>query len=462
MMLPSLRFVRLRLVLTTAVSFVFVNIAAAEEGMVAQVFGGSAGPHTLAIGDTISVQTLNLDGWLIAKIEKGYLNDDPFVTKYWKDYGPLITTREFNWAELLTEPLPPETTKKYGAPLEALRKKTLPENWQSTVREVRGDWNGFVRRKAGELRLVIDDVHFEKILPTTVHQDRGPSGDTIFYSSYKLERNAQNNATWQQLLRQFKFTRPVDLTLGLKLTNATWVYLPSTIEANRGDAEPLKIQLVSPLSFGAALGAIALALVLFAVLLPTDLLRDTDAALRPANKDKLLYPFSLARSQMAFWFFLVASAYLFIWLTTDRLDGINEQMLGLVGISAGTALGVAFISAGKGPCRTIKEEQDRAKDAKLTPAEQDAAQRRADRLIAQQERLKKYRPFMRLMDDWLTEDGAVSFHRFQMLAWTVILGSIFLIHVCANYAMPEFSGTTLALMGISSGTYLGFKLPDGR
>ena len=111
------------------------------------------------------------------------------------------------------------------------------------------------------MRLVIDDVYFEKILPTTVRPDRGPSGDTIFYSSYKLERNAQNNATWQQLLRQFKFTRPVDLTLGLKLTNGTWVYLPTTIEANRGDAESLKIQLVSPWSFGGALSVIAVALI---------------------------------------------------------------------------------------------------------------------------------------------------------------------------------------------------------
>lgn len=459
-MVASLRLLRLRLVLTTAVSFVFVSIATAEEGMVAQVFGGSAGPHTLAIGDTISVQTLNLDGWLIGKIEKGYLNDDPFVTKYWKDYGPLITTREFNWAELLTEPLPPETTKKYGAPLEALRKKTLPENWQSTVREVRGDWNGFVRRKAGELRLVIDDVYFEKILPTTVRPDRGPSGDTIFYSSYKLERNAQNNATWQQLLRQFKFTRPVDLTLGLKLTNGTWVYLPTTIEANRGDAESLKIQLVSPWSFGGALSVIAVALIFFAALVvPTDLLRDTGAPLRPAKQGSLRYPFSLARSQMAFWFFLVAAAYLFIWLTTDRLDGLNEQMLGLVGISAGTALGVAFISAGKGPCRTIAEEQARATDPNLTLADQEAASRRAQRLIAQRDRLQRYSPLMRLMDDWLTEDGSVSFHRFQMLAWTLVLGLIFFTHVCVSYAMPEFSGTTLALMGISSGTYLGFKLP---
>ena len=100
-------------------------------------------------------------------------------------------------------------------------------------------------------------------------------------------------------------------------------------------------------------------------------------------------------------------------------------MLGLVGISAGTALGVAFISAGKGPCRTIAEEQARATDPNLTLADQEAASRRAQRLIAQRDRLQRYSPLMRLMDDWLTEDGSVSFHRFQMLAWTLVLGLIF-------------------------------------
>src|SRR5438874_188573 len=90
----------------------------ADEGMVTQVLSrGNAGPHVAAIGDKIDVQTTNVDGWLIEEIEKGYLNDDPFIAKYWKDYGPLITTREFKWVELLLDPIPEEASKKYGAPL---------------------------------------------------------------------------------------------------------------------------------------------------------------------------------------------------------------------------------------------------------------------------------------------------------------------------------------------------------
>jgi len=31
-----------------------------------------------------------------------------------------------------------------------------------------------------------------------------------------------------------------------------------------------------------------------------------------------------------------------------------------------------------------------------------------------------------------------------------------------NLAMPEFSATLLGLMGISSGTYIGFKFPEQK
>jgi hypothetical protein len=59
--------------------------------------------------------------------------------------------------------------------------------------------------------------------------------------------------------------------------------------------------------------------------------------------------------------------------------------------------------------------------------------------------------------DLLRERNAVDFHRFQMMTGTVILGVIFIFGVFQQLAMPKFDATLLALMGISSGTYLGFK-----
>jgi hypothetical protein len=47
-----------------------------------------------------------------------------------------------------------------------------------------------------------------------------------------------------------------------------------------------------------------------------------------------------------------------------------------------------------------------------------------------------------------------------MLAWTAVLVSIFLNGVFRTLTMPPLNPTLLALMGISAGTYLGFKFPE--
>ena len=65
---------------------------------------------------------------------------------------------------------------------------------------------------------------------------------------------------------------------------------------------------------------------------------------------------------------------------------------------------------------------------------------------------------MRLFHDWLTDDDTYSFHRYQMLAWTVVLGVFFILRVTSRWDLPTFDGITLALLGITSGTYLGLKL----
>src|SRR5262249_3292899 len=62
--------------------------------------------------------------------------------------------------------------------------------------------------------------------------------------------------------------------------------------------------------------------------------------------------------------------------------------------------------------------------------------------------------------DLLTDSDGISFHRFQMLVWTIVLAFLFVIGVYQTLTMPTFSNTLLSLMGISSGTYLGFKIPE--
>ena len=43
---------------------------------------------------------------------------------------------------------------------------------------------------------------------------------------------------------------------------------------------------------------------------------------------------------------------------------------------------------------------------------------------------------------------------------TVVLGIVFVRSVYRDFSMPEFDPAILALMGVYSGTYVGFKFPE--
>ena len=66
-----------------------------------------------------------------------------------------------------------------------------------------------------------------------------------------------------------------------------------------------------------------------------------------------------------------------------------------------------------------------------------------------------------LLTDILSDANGISFHRFQMAAWTLVLGIIFISSVYYNLAMPVFDTTLMGLLGLSAGTYLGLKIPEG-
>jgi hypothetical protein len=130
--------------------------------------------------------------------------------------------------------------------------------------------------------------------------------------------------------------------------------------------------------------------------------------------------FSLGRTQMALWTFLVAGALMFIFMVTWNQNTITSGVLVLLGISAGTTL---LAAVAEGP-----------------PAPQ---------------------PTKGFFSDLLTDGTGPAVQRLQMLLFTVILAVIFVVKVINGLVMPEFDPTLLALMGISNGTYLGFKL-QGR
>jgi hypothetical protein len=228
----------------------------------------------------------------------------------------------------------------------------------------------------------------------------------------------------------------------------------------------------------------------------TNIIRDPAASRRPDGRR----PYSLARGQMAFWFFLVIASYFFLWIVSGDMDTLNASVLALLGISAVTALGSAFVDAAKPAppgssgnppivdvtrphsevlmelkqlqARTQQELEALQKARTLiSPSDKQALDDNEQQQNEVRERLANYRwqsayfgwPTWRgVLYDLLAENNQVSFYRFQIFVWTLILGIMFVLNVYNELAMPEFSATLLGLLGISAGTYVGFKLPETK
>jgi hypothetical protein len=265
----------------------------------------------------------------------------------------------------------------------------------------------------------------------------------------------------------------------------TWVVPKTDVESQ------FQMILIPTGRFTAGVAVIVGSLVLFLILAGrTDIIRDTTVALRPDG----LRPYSLARAQMAFWFFLVIGSFFFLWIITGDMDTLTDSVLALIGISAGTALGSAFIDAGKKPRTSLvgdqpidfgqprekvaeqyrarieeaKKKLDDLQAQKPTAADREANQRQQEALMEDIEALRwsrdyfEWPPWKGVMHDLLSEGGLISFHRFQIFVWTLVLGIIFIVSVYNELAMPQFSAALLGLLGISAGTYVGFKLPEPR
>ncbi len=133
--------------------------------------------------------------------------------------------------------------------------------------------------------------------------------------------------------------------------------------------------------------------------------------------------FSLARTQMAWWFAIIFAAFVFLWLVTGEMPTLSGQALALLGISSATTMASVGISADRTPA----------------PGETGV--------------------FFR---DLLSDANGITIQRFQMLVMTIALGLMFLIHVATRLTMPEFDASLLTLLGISAGTYVGLKIPEDQ
>lgn len=279
---------------------------------------------------------------------------------------------------------------------------------------------------------------------------------------FRLSRTTENTELWRNILRD-PFGEPKEkINLSVGISGEKPLLLAQGVNSQLSLEKTFW-------SWGSVLWLLVMLLLIFLLFrYASDMLRNGP----PIDGKK--QAFSLGRSQMAWWFILIIASYITIWLITGDRDTITSSLLVLMGISAGTALGSIAIDAGSD--QRAKEERDdlTAEKAKLqttkstveaTTTEGQAAQEAIDLRSKEIDQTvatitKPALTTGRWLTDVLTDNsGQVALHRFQVFAWTLVLGLIFLVSVMRDLTMPEFNATLLALMGISSGTYLGFKIP---
>lgn len=303
--------------------------------------------------------------------------------------------------------------------------------------------------------------------------------------SFHLRLLPENKHTWIDLLgAPTALRRPVTFSVGLENQ--------SPFDSVYDLANPAELTVISPWY-----GVIAVVVVVVTLIVFLWLARNTSIIREPGPKriGTKLRPYSLGRAQMAFWFLLIYSAYVAVWLVTGALDTITPSLLALMGISAATGLSEALIDSGKDTAsqgqlqdlvaekRILDQDISQAQaqvaqlDSKPSPTPEDLANRESlnSRLYKNRVRLSQIEQQTQtlgpvaendvsrgFLHDILSDGYGISFHRFQILAWTIVLGIMFLSSVYNGLTMPEFSASLLGLMGLSSGTYIGFKFPEQR
>lgn len=229
---------------------------------------------------------------------------------------------------------------------------------------------------------------------------------------FHLRHTPGSKKVWTDLFHEPVLRRPVAVSIGLE--NG------SPFDTVFDDGNPLIFTII-PKTWGVVSVAVILGTLMLFIYLArtTNIVRDRGP--RPATAK--YRPYNLGRVQMAFWFFLISISFVCLWLVTGDIDTFGPSHLALLGISGATAIGSDLAT------RIV---------VRTSPVE---ACGRASKGF---------------FSDLLSDASGYRFHRFQICAWTFVLGLIFGGTVYDDLVMPEFSNTLLLLAGISAGTYLGF------
>jgi hypothetical protein len=347
-------------------------------------------------------------------------------------------------------------------------------------------WASQPNHDVSKFIIQIDGIAFKSLMPSLVDDKT-----KLQFELKRIRENKKNKDAWTTILsrRPKQLTREVFVSLSQKEVKVT------------GEVKAVLI-VINKQWFWGFIIFFTIALAFFGyIAYNSDIIRETGP--QPTGKDKFgrkyKKPYSLARTQMSFWFFIVIMAYIFIWIVTRDLSNLTPSVLGLIGISTCTGLGAAIVDSSKRsnkqrPILLLKEDRKKCEIAviklqneikilnnaiAISPPPIDLDEKKAlintkqVELAAKQKEIEQINLGIKeiteatnppaskhFIYDILSDDDGLSFHRFQIFAWTIVLIFIFCSSVYNILIMPDFDATLLALMGISGGTYIGFKMPD--
>lgn len=253
---------------------------------------------------------------------------------------------------------------------------------------------------------------FSQLSNEDVRNNKIPTMDSTIWIKFILKRDTGSKASWDYLYRNtqhwYQNSIIIDASLG-------WQGM-FPLNTYKEGAGRLNIIYYKQWVFYLWLAAFAICIGLFTYLaFWTDLLHDCG----------INGPYSLSLSQLLFWTTLVISAFIYTLVLTDIASSLNTSILLLLGISIATTGIASFIDVKKPDMARIAE--------------------------------KKHENFIK---DVLTDGCSYSVQRLQIFAWNLVLGIYFVWFTITNKSMPQFSDTLLFLMGVSSASYLGGKVPE--
>jgi hypothetical protein len=347
--------------------------------------------------------------------------------------------------------------------------------------------------------LFMNGVEVKDLGPAVDHTYQSEAGVSMHALVFTLQRSKNNDPFWKDLMGSFVALHvPVVISLGEQ--SADGKSARPTIIAAQETASSFEFEIIGPWRLAGALIAViaVIGLVWGHARTRTTLRNSYLPQIKPLQQT-----YSLARWQMAFWFTLIFAAFVCLFVVLWDTNTISTQALALMGISGTTALAAVAIDVVKdSPAdaanrglqalglktyddvqRVQQEIADRKEELAGLPSasppdaharhgkpvRSPTEERRKQLQIEIQDRDNIWRTYNAKIQPFLTQGwfkdittdiNGTTIHRLQAVCWTFALGAVFVITVYRTLAMPEFNGTLLTLMGISSAGYVGFKYPE--